>query len=194
MNTILINFLSFIAGALIFYILILIKLIPICNNYNNSSKKLICPTTPVGNNISLKDKIINSFQNTINNRLQKIKLHQHYFNIFERDDIYFQDYSKFFNENPEYINFKHQKDDIITQLPHEALSFFIFIEDILKIHLIRINDEIITDMNDLNLMHWLTIKEYLRYIAKMSTDVEPPTNISMANLAALKYKKIRNAI
>jgi hypothetical protein len=180
-NEIGIAVLSFFAGAIIFYLLILIKLINICDK---------CAKCQECQNLTLQEKIINSFENTL--KIQKRNSGETAIESIE--DQFKNDYINFFNNNPEYNKYQLTESNTIETFPDSKFTFWRFILDTLDIELIDYNTINMEKMDDSKYLRWLQEKKKIQYYANMSMSIPNPDEKELEKEAADEYYKTRNDV
>ncbi len=175
MNAIGVAIISFFLGVLICLIGIEFKFISVCKQCDP------CPK------ITLQDKILNTFSNTINTRLTKsIITHTP-----ELRNIYLNDYITFFKNYPEYFEYMMTEKDIIKDLPNKKFTFFLFIRDVIDTEYINKKDKLIPTMSDEELLNWVTEKFTIKYHLNPQ-NIKTLTSTERTELIMTEFNKIKN--
>lgn len=137
--------------------------------------------------ITLQDKILNTFTNTINTRLTKSVITD----TLELRNIYLNDYITFFKNYPEYFEYMMTEDDIIEDLPDKKITFFLFIRDVIDTEYINKKDKLIPTMSDEELLNWVTERFTIKYHLNPQ-NIKTLTSIEQTERIFAEYNKIKN--
>lgn len=137
--------------------------------------------------ITLQDKILNTFTNTINTRLTKNML---VIDMNEYQNIYFNDYTQFFNTYPEYNKYKLTKEDRLTDNLDNRILFFLFIQDTLNSKIIYEKDKLISTMGIDELLQWIGEKLNMQYYSNR-VNIQRLSEMQRSERIMNEFKKIK---
>lgn len=123
---------------------------------------LDCPAIPDYPATTLQDKIIKSFQNTYEVQMKRdtYPVLKDFLTSFEQ--TFQKDYEQFFNDNPEYIQYKIIDPTKINNILDIKLNFQKMIRDILLFKLIEENDKKSQTMTIEEQMYWASRKNQIK--------------------------------
>ncbi len=179
MNAIAVAIISFFLGILICLLGIEYNFISVCKPCKQCDP---CPK------ITLQDKILNTFTNTINTRLTK---NMSVIDMNEYQNIYLNDYTQFFNTYPEYAEYKLSSGDDVTDNLDNRLLLFLFIQDTLNSKIIYEKDKLISTMSNEELLQWIEEKLTMQHHSNRM-NIQSLGRMERTERIMTEFNKIKN--